>query len=360
MPKKVTHPGSILGKLLIIKEISQRELASKIDIAHSLLNNILKGNRNINVNIAISLEAAGFKTAGYWLTKQMQYSLELAKNDKKVIKRNESIKIWSELGEIVPISFFKKQNFLGINSSDDIDKIYQIYNVQDFKSLKNTVETFNPKYFRKSSKFAENKENVIAWSLLAKFKANKEKVNPFVISNENFLVDELKNCFFENKNTKEKTKKILSNYGIKFFVLDRPLQTPVDGKSFMSGENPAIVLSLKYKRLDNFAFNIFHELGHVFKHLTNSKYKDEEFFVNSSVEAIEEYEANVYARNHLINSDLWNDFIILNDEFNDDVIYNFSSKIKVHPAIIRGRVCFEFPEYYRKRSSINSINVLME
>jgi HTH-type transcriptional regulator/antitoxin HigA len=198
MPKKVTHPGSILDKLLINKEISQRELASKIDIAHSLLNNILKGNRKINVNIAISLEAAGFKTADYWLTKQMQYSLELAKNDKEVIKRNESIKIWSELGEIVPISFFKKQNFLDINSSDDIDKIYQIYDVQDFKSLKIKVETFNPKYFRKSSKFAENKENVIAWSLLAKYMAKQEKVNPFVVSNETLLINELKKCFFEN------------------------------------------------------------------------------------------------------------------------------------------------------------------
>jgi HTH-type transcriptional regulator/antitoxin HigA len=126
----------------------------------------------------------------------------------------------------------------------------------------------------------------------------------------------------------------------------------------MSDGNPSIVLSLKYKRLDNFAFNVFHELGHVFKHLTNAKYKDEEFFVNSSVEAVEEHEANVYARNHLINSDLWNNFVISNDEFNDDVINDFSAKIRVHPAIIRGRVCFEFPEYYRKRSAINSKNVL--
>ncbi len=358
MPKKVTHPGSILDKLLINKEVSQRELASKIDIAHSLLNNILKGNRKINVNIAISLEAAGFKTADYWLTKQMQYSLELAKNDKEVIKRNESIKVWSELGEIVPISFLKKQDFLNINSSDDIDKIYQIYDVKDFQSLKNKVETFNPTYFRKSSKFAENKENVIAWSLLAEFKAKQEKVNPFILSNESLLIDELKKCFYKNEDTLSKSKKILNKYGIKFFVLERPSKTPVDGKSFMANGNPAIVLSLKYKRLDNFAFTLLHEVGHVFKHLIDPKYSNTDFFVNSSNEELEEFEANAYARNHLIDFVLWNDFIISNDEFNDDVILNFSKKIKVHPSIIRGRVCFEFPEYYRKRSAINGINIL--
>lgn len=358
MTNGVTHPGFLLAKIMDDKDLSQRELASRIDIAHSLLNNILKGNRNINVNIAISLEAAGLKTANYWLKKQMLFSLEVAKKDKQVIKKNESIKTWKKLGKIVPISFLKKQDFLDINSSDDIEKIYEIYNVNDFQSLKDKVETFNPTYFRKSSKFAENKENVIAWSLLAEFKARQKKVSPFVLSNEALLIEELKKCFYKNKNTLSTTTKILSKYGIKFFILDRPSKTPVDGKSFMSNDNPAIVLTLKYKRLDNFAFTLLHEIGHVFKHLSNPKYLGADFFVNSSYEEIEEFEANNYARNHLIDPVLWNDFIVSNDEFSDDVILDFSEKTKVHPSIIRGRVCFEFPEYYRKRSTINGINVL--
>ena len=52
MSDKIIHPGLILEEILIESGITQRELASKINIAHSLLNNILKGNRNINVNIA--------------------------------------------------------------------------------------------------------------------------------------------------------------------------------------------------------------------------------------------------------------------------------------------------------------------
>ncbi|NOY48463.1 MAG: HigA family addiction module antidote protein, partial [Chlorobi bacterium] len=67
MQDKVIHPGILLFNMLNENSLSQRELASKIDIAHSLLNNILKGNRNINTNLAISLETAGFKTAHFWL-----------------------------------------------------------------------------------------------------------------------------------------------------------------------------------------------------------------------------------------------------------------------------------------------------
>ena len=68
------------------------------------------------------------------------------------------IKEWNDIEdkEIVPLSYFKKQN-IGINTSDDIDKIYKIYDVKDYEGLIKRVEKFNPTYFRKSSKFSENK-----------------------------------------------------------------------------------------------------------------------------------------------------------------------------------------------------------
>ena len=362
MNDKVIHPGAHLEKMLNDKNLSQRDLASKIDIAQSLLNNILKGHRNINVQIALALESVGFEKADYWLMRQMKYNIYQAKNNKDTIEKNKSIKEWNNIDErgIVPLSFFKKQN-IGINTSDDIDKVYQIYGVSDFKSLEKRINEFNPTYFRKSSKFSENKYNVVAWSLLAKHKASLVKVPIFKRSNEKMLLIELKKCFYENKNVIDNTKKILNKFGIIFFTLDRPSQTPADGKSFMSNQNPSIVLSLKYKRLDNFAFTLFHELGHVFEHLTNPKkpeYQQEEFFINSSNSEIVEFEADNYARNNLIDRNIWSDFITLNEEFTDNIILDFAKKHKIHPGIVRGRVCFEYNEYYRKRSIITRLNKL--
>lgn len=362
MQKKIIHPGILLDNMLNERNLSQRDLASRIDVAHSLLNNILKGNRNINVNIAIALESAGFEKADFWLMKQMNYNLHEAHNDKDVIKKTKSIKEWNDIEEegIVPLYYFKKQN-IGINTSDDVDRIFEIYSVNDYKSLKKSVNEYNPTYFRKSSKFSENKNNVIAWSLLAKFKANKETVPNFKRSNESLLLKELKKCFYENDDVINKTKKILNSYGIKFFTLNRPPQTPVDGKSFMSGNNPTITLSLKYKRLDNFAFTLFHELGHVFEHLTHPEkpeYRNEEFFINSMNTEIVEFEADNYARNNLIEQAIWSDFITLNEEFTDEIILKFSKKHKIHAGIVRGRICYEYNEYYSKRSIITTLNKL--
>jgi HTH-type transcriptional regulator/antitoxin HigA len=265
MSQKKTHPGLILSKLMTEKELSQRQLASKIDIAHSLLSNILKGSRNINLNIALSLEAYGLKDAEFWMTEQMQYSLIQAKSEPEFLKKSEAIKVWGEIDKVVPINFLKK--FANVNSHEDIHKIFEIYKVNNIVDLKNKVENFSPSHFRKSSMFIEKKSNVVAWSLLAEHRAaDSEKIKSFNPDNENSVIRELKKCFYHNIDTVQTTKRILNNYGIKFLIQDRPPHTPVDGKSFISGDNPTIVLTLKYKRLDNFAFTIMHELGHVFKH----------------------------------------------------------------------------------------------
>jgi len=267
----------------------------------------------------------------------------------------------NDIGTIVPVSFFRKEGVLGGSPSADVNTIFDIYDVKDLKNLKKKINDFNPTYFRKSSKFVENKNHVIAWSVLAKYKADKSSIPAFSRSNESQLLEDLKKCFYKNDNVIKTTQKILNSYGIKFLPLNRPSQTPVDGKSFMSGENPAIVLSLKYDRLDNFAFTLFHELGHVFEHLTNPKrpeFRNEEFFINSSNTVLVEFEADNYASNNLIDSDLFNDFIAFNDEYSDAVILEFSSKNRIHPGIVRGRICHLFNEYYRKRSSITSLNKL--
>jgi HTH-type transcriptional regulator/antitoxin HigA len=293
----------------------------------------------------------------------MEYNLELAQKDEDVIKKKNSIKIWNEMEQIVPLSYFKKQS-TGINSSDDIDKIYDIYAVKDFTGLKNKIENFNPTYFRKSSKFVENKNNVLAWSLLAEYRLKNERVNEFSRHNEDALIKELNECFYNNENVINESRGILNKYGIKFLILDRPSQTPVDGKSFISNENPAIALSLKYNRLDNFAFTLFHEIGHVFEHLTNPKrpeYRNAQFFIDSSSNTeIVEFEADKYATENLIDVDLFNDFMVIHHEYTDDLIIEFSNKNKIHPGIVRGRVCYLHNEYYRKRSTITSLNKLKD
>ena len=153
MAIKHPHPGVFLNDLMVKQSLSQRELASKLDIAHSLLNNVLNGNRNININIALALESAGYGDADEWLQKQLKHSLSLAKQDKDLMRKNDAIKTWNELdGKWLPISYFKKQN-LDIDSPEDLEKLYSIYGVDSYGSIKKKIENFPLVFFRKSDKF---------------------------------------------------------------------------------------------------------------------------------------------------------------------------------------------------------------
>lgn len=46
------------------------------------------------------------------------------------------------------------------------------------------------------------------------------------------LARELNNVFKENKNTVNKTQEVLNKYGIRFLVVNKVGQVPVDGMSF--------------------------------------------------------------------------------------------------------------------------------
>lgn len=66
-------------------------------------------------------------------------------------------------------------------------------------------------------------------------------------------------------------------------------KTLVDGISFWSNGNPAIRMTLRHNRLDNFAFTLFHELEHIYKHLVN---KDTAEFIDLEAKNEEEEHKN--------------------------------------------------------------------
>jgi len=354
--KKNEHPGFYLKEILDDKSVSQRELSSIIQVPASVLNGIILHHKPITAEIAVKLEAAGYDRAKDWLVRQAFYDVH--KTQTIIESETKIIKEWNNIQKIIPTSFFRKKGLIDSDLKKNISKIYDIYNVSDLNSFFELHHNFVFSHYRKSSAFTEQKNNVISWSVLAEHILKNPIDKKFDSSCQTELISKLNELFKNNnKSLLSDTKNLLANYGIKFAVLDRPSKTPVDGKSFMSNNNPAIVLSLKYKRLDNFAFTIMHELGHVFLHLTKD-YSDESFYINSTKNSVLEFEANLFARNALIQQHEWENFERSHLIYTDEAIIEFSKKINVHPAIIRGRVCFEYNNYYRRKSSITSENVI--
>lgn len=187
--------------------------------------------------------------------------------------------------------------------------------------------------------------------------ADQKVVKDFEVRKEEELVKALNEIFRKNKSTIGKTVEVLADYGIKLIVLPHPEKCALDGISFWSNGNPAIGVSVRHKRIDNFAFTIMHELGHVFKHLINNNTAefidlDKENNIPEYKNRKEEKEANEFASNSLIVINEWKKFKTANPSFSKQAIVDFAKINKLHPAIVQGRYCFEM-DFYGIKSSID-------
>jgi HTH-type transcriptional regulator/antitoxin HigA len=210
-------------------------------------------------------------------------------------------------------------------------------------------------FFKKSAKLRIDERNMIAWTSLVEYEAKKKETNTFNYENLPQLNKELQEIFYKNKNTLELVEKKLTQYGIKFLLADKIEKTPIDGYSFWSNNNPAIALTIRHNRIDNLAFTISHELGHIALHLRDNK--DLKFIDLTDIEENEnENEANIYAQESLIQSETWNDLLENYTPLNDEKIYEFSNKYRINPAIILGRACFEMNYYGIKTIIDKKIN----
>jgi HTH-type transcriptional regulator/antitoxin HigA len=138
----------------------------------------------------------------------------------------------------------------------------------------------------------------------------------------------------------------LQKHGICVIVEPQLPGTYIDGAS-MLGKNgrPIIALSIRYDRLDNFWFTLLHELVHIHSHLSTA----EPIFVDDldvqEVKDSKEIEADDQAGNILIPRSRWKNSRAFQQR-TVEAIQELAKELKIHPAIIAGRLRHESRNFH--------------
>tara|TARA_R110000868_G_scaffold182711_3_gene423764 strand:+ start:1825 stop:2919 length:1095 start_codon:yes stop_codon:yes gene_type:complete len=352
-PAQATHPGILIkDELDATPDLNQRKLAKELDVQPSFLNEIIKGKRPVTADIAILLEKVLGISADYWMKFQSQYEIDKARVKQKNIRKVRNIELWSIIKEYVPVRYFRKHKYLNDDIESDIKTIKNIYEVETIDSLVSNFSRDAYAYYRKSDKLKIDEKNMFAWSSLAQYEAKNQKTNTFNFDNLNQLCINLNSIFYKNSETPERVKAVLNQFGIKMLLIDKLEKTPIDGFSFWSEKNPAIALTLRYNRIDNFAFTILHEIGHIDLHLRNDK--DRKFMDLTRKQNLDkcEMEADNYAQEKLISKDIWQNILDNHLPLNDEKINALADKYGINPAILLGRICYEM-DYYAMKTTID-------
>lgn len=138
----------------------------------------------------------------------------------------------------------------------------------------------------------------------------------------------------------------LGDRGITLEVVPHLPRTYLDGAALRLGDGrPVIGLTLRYDRLDSFWFGLLHELAHIGLHLDQGRgeFFADDFTLRGSGLAREEsheLEADRWAEEALIPSEIW-ELSAARRSPSALGVLNLASELRIHPAIVAGRVRYE-------------------
>jgi HTH-type transcriptional regulator/antitoxin HigA len=250
-----------------------------------------------------------------------------------------------------PLLEMAKRNW--IPQSDDIrEKAEEL--IRDFIEQAGGLDTVPKPCFRQGKKGRYNAKMdlfaLTAWCIRVQSIAQKNPLKTKYVKNSiklGTMQEVARLSYFDNGPLL--AKEYLEKHGIHLIVVPHLPKTYLDGAAILLPDGtPVIGLTLRYDRIDYFWFCLLHELAHVSKHLSTSDRLiiDDLDLRGKKVEKedIIEKEADEMTRNGLIPKRIW-DRNPISGKASTAEIYALSEKLKIHPAIIAGRIRFEQKNY---------------
>lgn len=333
---------------------SQSEVCDITGISKSVLNDVIKGKRNLTAEMAVLLESAIGISADHLMTIQYQNELEKARSDTKVIAQITQMEGWQEIEECVSVADLKKRKIISGVVKNDVTQVFSLFGVKDveeFRLLRATEETQT--LFRRSEKLRNDAKAVFTWKHFCFNDALSKHVD-LQFSKEYLETtrEKLKEVFYVNKNTLKEIERVLGEAGIRFMIKEKFGQVPVDGMSFWRDDHPTIVVTLRLKTIDNLAFTVLHEFAHIVMHLRKNEGTS---FVNMENDRAEkvEFDADQYAQDTFVSQEDWNAFMNKNADVNPYSIHTriatFAEQLRVNPQILFGRYMHDTGLYRLRR-----------
>lgn len=317
-PWMATHPGTILKYELEERGLSQKEFAELIGMQRSHVSELIKGKRTMTQAIADKIEEKMGLSAISLVNLQTTYDYDIKAIEKKNIEERNAInelKLYNEIFDIKTV--FKRFQMDTKSAIAQLSFLSEVCRLPKPAELQLEVAGM----FKKSSKTGQDSRMLMTWKILAETKSRMQEINgTFVREDEAHVINEINQALHINQNTEANIKQILDKHGIAFCVEEKVEKASIDGYSYIEKGIPHIILTKRYDRIDNFAFALMHELGHIYRHYQDeSKQNCKLSIADYDNESAEEREANEYAANALIPNQEWKN----------------APKVRVNPLIIQ-------------------------
>jgi HTH-type transcriptional regulator/antitoxin HigA len=353
-PARKFGPGYFIREQMDYRSWSQEDLAEVMGITIKHLNKILQDKQAITLDMAKVLGEVFETSPQYWLSLDANYRLWLgSEKSEKEFHAEIKAKIFARM----PIRDMIKKKWLpefkefnelysSVLSYWQIDELD--FDAWDQKTL--------PLLARKSESFNQfNAAYTYTWYHKAMLTAQNYQAATY---NKELLTELYNSLHLYTIEADGYNRFIhqLNNAGVIFFVLPHLQKTYLDGAAFYIHENPVVVYTGRYKRIDNFWFTVAHEIAHILNHMNSP----ETFFVdnfNNEERCDVEEEANSIAGGQLKHNEIYNYLKPKIKYLSQQSIVTCAAQFEIHPAIVVGKLAYEKNISYANQNLFNE-NVL--
>lgn len=351
------HAGSVLRRELVERGITQKEFAKAIGMQSSHLNEIIKGKRNITMEIAMRLEAALHIKAMFWMNLQSQYEYDCRIIEVRGIEEKAATQELTQYDKVFDVrAIASRLKIVAKTNRDLLCRLKELLNIASPAQMEYSFDGF----FRRSERVGCDARMINTWRILAEYYAHQTKVSAQYDEARNAeLVSKLKSIFHENKDTVTRVCEVMAEYGIRFSIVEKIDKASIDGYSFWIEENsPAIVVTMRRMQIDSFAFSVMHEIGHLVLHKNIKNY----LFINcenGEDNTAIELEADKYAANALISNAEWNELprVRLDNIYRiQSTLTAWAKKKQFNEWIVIGRLAHETGMWKFRKSPNRNIN----
>jgi HTH-type transcriptional regulator/antitoxin HigA len=256
-------PGEFIREELEIRNWQQDDLAEVVGLSKKFVNELIMNKKHITIETARLLSKAFGQSPAYWINLDINYYLRKSPGTRRTKEVEEKAKIF----KYMPIKEMVKKGWLKPYKTLEALKrqVLAFWNINelDFIFLEKTEV---PGFRKPDIGFNYNKYYALCWFEMAKKMAKNFHINNYEKKKLKELVEKLP-IFMINENGVEEFISELAAAGIKFFVLSHLKKAFIDGAVFYDDENPVIVYTSRYDRIDNFWFTMAHEISHILLHL---------------------------------------------------------------------------------------------
>jgi len=204
-----------------------------------------------------------------------------------------------------------------------------------------------PAFLRHRARFGSEMDQYALWAWQCRVLLLVRKERPKGSYSRDSITDDwLRDLAQESRfdDGPRRAKAMLSEAGIPLVIEPHLPQTYLDGAAFLLPNGSAVVgMTLRYDRLDNFWFVLFHELVHVVKHLRKGKLEDIFDDLEAEPDGLER-EADSLAGAALIPENNW-EVALARYVRTEESVRSFAEEHRIHPAIVAGRIRQEADNY---------------